>query len=79
MADYFMSITAIGDSSSYKDPDHVGTSSTSGDELELRITYTQSPAATRIQALQGLERFRRWILQGGLDSAGANLPTDPAP
>ncbi len=55
------------------DVDHAGTSSTSGDVIELRMgngTY----APNRFQVLKALMRIRRWIISGGLDGAGANLP-----
>lgn len=55
------------------DVDNAGTSSTAGDNIELRIgngTY----APDRREALLALARFERWIIQGGLDQAGANLP-----
>lgn len=68
---YYMSINTP---SSYDlDVDNSGTSSTSTDNIELRVgngTYTP----TRRETLQALERFERWIMQGGLDQAGANLP-----
>lgn len=55
------------------DVEHAGTSSTSGDVVELRMgngTYVP----TQRQVLNILERFERWIIQNGLDGAGANLP-----
>lgn len=55
------------------DVDHAGTSSTAADNIELRMgNGTYSP--DRREVLLALVRFRRWILQGGLDQAGANLP-----
>lgn len=57
----------------FTDVDNAGTSSTSTDNIELRIgNGTYSP--TRREALLALERFERWIIQGGLDQLGANLP-----
>ena len=56
-----------------KDVPHAGTSSTAGDVVELRMgngTYVP----TQRQVLNALERFGRWIIQNGLDGAGANLP-----
>ena len=58
------------------DPDHAGTSSTSTDVIELRVgngIYTP----TRLEVLETLENIRRWVIQGGLDGAGANLPILP--
>jgi len=55
------------------DVDHAGTSSTSTDNVELRMgngTY----APDRREVLLALKRFERWIIQGGLAQAGANLP-----
>jgi hypothetical protein len=57
----------------FMDVDHAGTASTSGDTIELRMgngTY----APDRRECLLALKRFERWIMQGGLDQAGANLP-----
>ena len=56
-----------------KDVAHAGTSSTATDVIELRMgngTYVP----TQRQVLNVLERFERWIIQNGLDGAGANLP-----
>lgn len=56
-----------------QDVDHAGTSSTAGDIIELRMgNGTYSP--DRREVLMALERLERWIIQGGLDQAGANLP-----
>ena len=55
------------------DVDHAGTSSTAGDVFEFRMgngTY----APDRRECLMALKRVERWIMQGGLDQAGANLP-----
>lgn len=77
---WYMSITHAGDAASYsKEPDNTGTSSTATDEIELRILNSNSPAPTRKQVWDALERFQRWLLQGGQDFGGTNLPTDPAP
>jgi hypothetical protein len=55
------------------DVDHAGTASTAGDNIELRMgNGTYSP--DRREVLLALKRFERWIIQGGLDQAGANLP-----
>lgn len=70
-ATYYMSITS--DSGTMGDVDNAGTSSTSTDVIELRIgngTY----APTRSEALLSLAKFRRWIMEGGLDGLGANIP-----
>lgn len=57
------------------DPEHAGTSSTSGDDVEVRMgNGTYSP--TQRQVLNGLERGERWIMQDGLNGAGANLPVN---
>lgn len=71
MADYYMSVTdrAAGDTIS-KDPDHVGTSATAADKIELRLDST----CTQRQVLNALELFERWINQNGLNGLGANLP-----
>lgn len=68
---YYASFTS--DVSTMHDPDHSGTSGTSGDIIELRMgngTYVP----TRFEVLKALELFERWIVQGGLDGAGVNLP-----
>lgn len=58
-----------------KDVEHAGTSSTAGDLVELRMgDGTNTP--TQRQVLNILERIERWIMQGGLNGAGANLPPD---
>lgn len=55
------------------DVDHSGTSGTAADVFEFRMgngTY----APDRRECLMALKRLERWIIQGGLDQAGANLP-----
>ena len=50
-----------------------GTASTATDIMELRIgngTY----APTRAEVIKFLELMERWVIQGGLDQAGANVP-----
>jgi hypothetical protein len=50
-----------------------GTASTSTDSFEFRMgngTYLPN----REQCLHALEMFHRWIMQGGLNQAGASLP-----
>lgn len=55
------------------DPDHVGTSSTAADLVELRMgDGTTVPTQRRV--LNILEQFERWIKQNGLNGLGANLP-----
>lgn len=57
------------------DVDHSGTSSTAGDGFEIRMgngTY----APSRFEVLLALEKFERWIVNGGLDGLGANLPVN---
>ena len=58
------------------DPDHTGTSTTSTDVVELRWN-SSTYAVTQLELLEALENFRRWIIQSGLDGAGANLPILP--
>ena len=56
-----------------QDVEHAGTASTAADVVELRMgngTYVP----TQRQVLNILERFERWIIQNGLNGAGANLP-----
>lgn len=62
-----------GDSVSL-DMEHSGTSSTAGDVFEFRMG-NGSYAPTQRQCLNFIGRLRRWIVQGGLDGAGANLPS----
>lgn len=56
------------------DVDHAGTSGTSTDQVELRIGNGTDTAPTQRRVLNILEQFERWIMQGGLNQAGANLP-----
>ena len=68
---YYASITA--DARTFKDVSHAGTSSTAADIIEIRMgngTYVP----TRMEVLWAMEVFERWIVQGGLDQLGANLP-----
>lgn len=68
---YYASITGV--TSNFTDVDNSGTSSTAADIIELRMgngTY----APDRREVLEALRRFERWLVQGGLDQAGANLP-----
>jgi hypothetical protein len=68
---YYASIT--GDVRTFSDVDHAGTSSTAADIIEIRMgngTYVP----TRMEVLLACEKFERWIVQGGLDQLGANLP-----
>lgn len=75
MASWYMSYTAAGgDHSFVKEPDHTGTSSTSTDEVELRILSSGSPVPTKLDVIVSLERFIRWLEQGGQHEAGANQP-----
>ncbi len=70
-AQYYMS---VNDFETMADPAHAGTSSTAGDEVELRIgdgTFLPSQS----QVLYALLIFERWIRQNGLKGAGANLPS----
>lgn len=69
---YYASITS--DVRTFGDVDNAGTSSTSTDIIELRMgngTY----APSRQECYLALKKFQRWLEQGGLDQAGANLPT----
>ena len=52
---------------------NVGATTTSTDILELRMG-SSTANIDRHQALMGLEIFKRWIMQGGLNQAGASLP-----
>lgn len=58
------------------DPDHVGTSGTAADQVELRIGNGTDTAPTQRRVLNILEQFERWIIQNGLGGLGANLPPD---
>ena len=51
----------------------VGTTTTSTCIMELRMN-SSTVALDRPQVLKGLEMFHRWVMQGGLNQAGANLP-----
>ena len=56
-------------------PEHVGTSSTAGDVVEVRMG-NGTVVPTQRQVLNALERCERWIIQNGLGGLGANLPPD---
>jgi len=51
---------------------HAGTSGTAADIIELRMG-NGSYVPSRAEVLWALETFERWIVQGGLDQAGANM------
>lgn len=68
---YYMSFNN-GDSHS-EDPAHVGTSSTAGDIIEVRMG-DGTTVPTQRQVINTLERGIRWIVQNGLNGVGANLP-----
>ena len=51
----------------------VGTTTTATCILELRMN-SSTVAIDRAQVLEGLEMFKRWVIQGGVNQAGANLP-----
>jgi len=68
---FYASVTS--DVRTFKDVDNSGTASTAGDILEIRIgngTYLPS----RSEVLWFCEVVERWVVQGGLDQAGAVLP-----
>lgn len=56
-----------------KDPASVGTSSTAGDLIEVRMG-NGTTVPTQRQVLNALEVVERWISQNGLNGLGANLP-----
>ena len=58
------------------DVDHAGTSGTSTDQVELRIGDGTNAAPNARRVLNIMAQFKRWIIQGGLDGLGANLPPD---
>ena len=56
-----------------EDADNSGTSSTASDNFEVRMgngTY----APDRRECIMYAERYIRWIIQGGLDQLGTNIP-----
>lgn len=70
---YYASFTA--EVRTLKDPDHSGTSGTAADVFEFRMgngTY----APSRFECLLALENLKRWLVQGGLDGLGANIPVN---
>lgn len=71
MADFYASVNSGSVGSGMADVPNSGTSTTAGDKIELRMDQT---AVTRMDVLRALEVFKRWIIQGGLKGAGANLP-----
>ena len=67
---YYVSVV---DTDTMKDPAHAGITSTATDFIELRMgDGTNVP--TQRQVLNAMLVFERWIMQGGLDGTGANLP-----
>jgi hypothetical protein len=68
---YYASITVVA--SLMQDVDNSGTASTSTDIIELRMG-NGSYAPDRAEILKALERFKRWVTQGGTDQAGTNIP-----
>ena len=70
MADFYCSVNH-GDDSDMRDVVNAGTSSTAGNKIELRFDQT---AVTRLDLIRALRNFERWIMNGGLNGAGANLP-----
>lgn len=70
MADFYCSVNP-GTPLDMRDVANAGTSSTAGDKIELRMDQS---AVTRLDVLKALKVFERWIVQGGLAGAGANLP-----
>ena len=70
MADVFMSVNTGTGTSMMRDVVSSGSSSTAADKIELRLDTT----VTRRDALMAMNVFKRWIIQGGLKGAGANLP-----
>lgn len=52
---------------------HAGVASTATDVIELRIGNGTFTPTVR-QALNACKIFERWLIQNGLDQAGANLP-----
>jgi hypothetical protein len=68
---YYASINTP--SSLVEDVDNSGTSSTASDNIEIRIgngTY----APDRREVIMACNRFIRWVVQGGLDQLGTNIP-----
>ena len=68
---YYASINTP--SSLVEDVDNAGTSSTAADNIEIRIgngTY----APDRREVIMACNRFIRWVVQGGLDQLGTNIP-----
>ena len=63
MADYFISFTDKGSPDFMNEASgvHQGTSSTATDKIELRFDQT----CTRFQVYKALERFERYLKNGG--------------
>lgn len=68
---YYASVTSADET--YTDVDHAGTSGTASDVFEFRMGNGTTVPTLR-ECIKALRRFERWIVQGGLNSAGANLP-----
>lgn len=71
MADYYISVNPGTGTSAMTDVAAAGTSTTAGNKIELRYDQT---AVRRGDILRAMEVFKRFIIQGGLNGAGANLP-----
>lgn len=54
---------------------HAGTSSTSTDVFEFRMG-NGTVVPTREECLQALDVIAKWIMDGGQNQAGANLPPE---
>lgn len=77
MATIYYAFTT-SDAGKTTDMDHAGTASTAADILELRMgNGVYSP--DRRECLLFLQQVERWIRNGGLSSAGANLPQPTGP
>lgn len=73
MTTYYMSFND-GDIFS-AEPEHAGTSSTATDLIEVRMG-TAGSNVTHRQVINALRRGIRWMIQAGVNGAGANLPPD---
>ena len=71
MADYYASVNPGTGATGRGDVAAAGTSSTAADKIELRMDQS---AVTRKDVIMALNVFKRWLIQGGLNGAGANLP-----
>jgi hypothetical protein len=75
----YLSFTNGRDHTITKDPDHIGTSSTAADLIEVRwqsITGTTPTGITRLDLREALVKMIRFIDMHGQNASGTGLPAN---